>query len=472
MSGALKSPATKPGGPRSGGVKADGLKSGGLKPGGLKSATAARSAGGSAKKPTSDGVQKSVATTPVATKGAGPSKPVRSAKAVAGKSGAGRPVDDKPAAAKARANPIAPNKILPGKTTPGKSAAGNVNSGKGTAGQRAGAKGAAGHNSGGKGAGGKGAGGKGTGGKGTGGNVTGVETRSDQVAAGAAKPDPVDVSRANPSKTSSGRATLPKGGSTAVAKLAAGGTEATTARKHFASPDEPKRVKGSPAVGKGAGVGAAGVGAGVTGSSTGKASRSSPGGGSAGGRPGGGGSAGVVPAGGVSAGGAVSSDASGRVKLKKKKKRRNLAPSEPVRLPPAPVTSNSKMQKNRAGFHAREIEHYRELLLQKRRELLGDVSSMEREALRDTGGSLSNLPVHMADIGTDNYEQEFTLGLVEKDRQLMREINVALAKIQDGSYGICEGTGNPIGKPRLEVQPWARHSIEYARQIEKRNYRY
>jgi RNA polymerase-binding transcription factor DksA len=94
---------------------------------------------------------------------------------------------------------------------------------------------------------------------------------------------------------------------------------------------------------------------------------------------------------------------------------------------------------------------------------------MEREALRTGGGSnLSNLPIHMADMGTDNYEQEFTLGLMEKDRQLLREINIALGKIQNGVYGICEGTGKPIGKPRLEAQPWARYSIEYARKMEKR----
>jgi RNA polymerase-binding protein DksA len=74
----------------------------------------------------------------------------------------------------------------------------------------------------------------------------------------------------------------------------------------------------------------------------------------------------------------------------------------------------------------------------------------------------------MADMGTDNYEQEFTLGLVEKDRNLLREINVALAKIENGQYGICEGTGKPIGRPRLEAQPWARFSIEFAREQERR----
>ena len=70
-------------------------------------------------------------------------------------------------------------------------------------------------------------------------------------------------------------------------------------------------------------------------------------------------------------------------------------------------------------------------------------------------------------MGTDNYEQEFTLGLVEKDRNLLREINQALAKIQNGTYGICEGTGKPISKVRLEAQPWAKYSVEYARLLER-----
>lgn len=141
--------------------------------------------------------------------------------------------------------------------------------------------------------------------------------------------------------------------------------------------------------------------------------------------------------------------------------------SNPPAHHPARVPTDGKPRKNQAKLGARELEHYRDLLLAKRRELVGDMSSMEREALRNAGGSnLSNLPLHMADMGTDNYEQEFTLGLMEKDRILLREINHALAKVQDGSYGICEGTGNPIAKPRLEAQPWARFSIEYARRLE------
>ena len=143
-------------------------------------------------------------------------------------------------------------------------------------------------------------------------------------------------------------------------------------------------------------------------------------------------------------------------------------PPRPVMPVPVPVPTNGKPRKNQAGLSPKELEHFRDLLLQKRRELVGDMGQMEREALRSASGSnLSNLPLHMADMGTDNYEQEFTLGLVEKERNLLREINSALAKIMDGTYGICEGTGKPISKVRLEAQPWARFSIEHARKMEK-----
>ena len=138
---------------------------------------------------------------------------------------------------------------------------------------------------------------------------------------------------------------------------------------------------------------------------------------------------------------------------------------------PPPPPPRSKPSKNQAGFSMKELEQFRDALLAKRRELVGDMRSMESEALQRSGENLSNLPLHMADMGTDNYEQEFTLGLMEKDRNLLREINQALSKIMDGRYGICEGTGKVIAKARLEVQPWAKYSIEHARKLENRGVR-
>ena len=85
----------------------------------------------------------------------------------------------------------------------------------------------------------------------------------------------------------------------------------------------------------------------------------------------------------------------------------------------------------------------------------------------DASGDLSSMPIHMADIGTDNYEQEFALGLMESERKLLREIDEALGRIENQTYGVCEGTGKLIRKARLEAQPWAKYCVEYARMLEQ-----
>ena len=146
------------------------------------------------------------------------------------------------------------------------------------------------------------------------------------------------------------------------------------------------------------------------------------------------------------------------------------APS-PVLHRPDRLTSDSAPRKNRAGLGARDLDHFRRLLLEKRAELTGDMTSMEREALQHADAHPASATADTADLGSDAYEQEFTLGLVEKERQVLREINEALAKLHDGTYGLCEATGEPIGRPRLEAKPWAKFSIQHARKVEKPTYR-
>jgi DnaK suppressor protein len=122
-------------------------------------------------------------------------------------------------------------------------------------------------------------------------------------------------------------------------------------------------------------------------------------------------------------------------------------------------------------LNAANIEHFKQLLLEKRREILKNVSEIEDEALKksrlDASGDLSSMPIHMADLGTDNYEQEFVIGLMDSERKLLHEIDDALQRIEENVYGICEGTGKAIPKARLEAQPWARYCVEYARMLEE-----
>jgi RNA polymerase-binding transcription factor DksA len=115
---------------------------------------------------------------------------------------------------------------------------------------------------------------------------------------------------------------------------------------------------------------------------------------------------------------------------------------------------------------AKQLRHYRDLLLLKRAELVGDLSAMEEAALQARGGNLSHLPIHMADIGTDTFDQDFNLGLAESERQRLREIDDALMRIVKKTYGVCQMTGKPIPEARLEAKPWAKYTIEAARAIE------
>jgi DnaK suppressor protein len=144
--------------------------------------------------------------------------------------------------------------------------------------------------------------------------------------------------------------------------------------------------------------------------------------------------------------------------------------SKPVRIDRRPVLVEMPAEIPPTYLTAAELESFREMLLQKRHELIGDVANLEDGAIR-SGGShnasgLSSMPIHMADLGSDTWEQELTLGLIENERGLLREIDEALERIKDRTYGMCLATGKPITKARLRAKPWAKYCIEYARKRE------
>jgi RNA polymerase-binding protein DksA len=121
----------------------------------------------------------------------------------------------------------------------------------------------------------------------------------------------------------------------------------------------------------------------------------------------------------------------------------------------------------RTKLSAKDLDQYREILLRTRNELIGRVDSLEDEALRSSGGNLSNMPLHMADVGTDTFDQEFALNLAASDREKLNEIDAALQRIQDRTYGVCQLTGKPIPKARLDANPLAKHTVEAARLVER-----
>src|SRR5262245_56603901 len=100
-----------------------------------------------------------------------------------------------------------------------------------------------------------------------------------------------------------------------------------------------------------------------------------------------------------------------------------------------------------------------------RARLRGDVATMAQVALRKSGmeGSESaGMPIHMAELGSDNFEQEFTLSLMETEEDTLRRIESALERIHEGSFGRCMQCDGPIAKARLDAIPYTPVCIKCA----------
>jgi RNA polymerase-binding transcription factor DksA len=111
-----------------------------------------------------------------------------------------------------------------------------------------------------------------------------------------------------------------------------------------------------------------------------------------------------------------------------------------------------------------DLEFYKNRLLVLRSRLRSDVAAMSDAALSrsrtEAAGDLSAVPLHMADIGTDNFEQEQTLSFIESDSSTLSLIEDALQRIENGSYGTCESCGHPIPKARLNFLPYAANCVQ------------
>lgn len=115
---------------------------------------------------------------------------------------------------------------------------------------------------------------------------------------------------------------------------------------------------------------------------------------------------------------------------------------------------------------AKDIKFFKEMLLELRRRMHGDVSTIQKSATKknraDDSDNRTSMPTHPADIGSDNFDQEFALSLAEVGSGRIREVEEALEKIENGTYGVCEECGSRITKKRLEAIPYAALCIDCA----------
>lgn len=135
-------------------------------------------------------------------------------------------------------------------------------------------------------------------------------------------------------------------------------------------------------------------------------------------------------------------------------------PEEPMSPPETPEDASG------SPFSQEELEHFKELLLQRRREAREEIKQMRRqiEQAKDQAGDDTAYGVHMADAGTDAREREKLHLMIARQQKYIGYLDRALERIENGTYGICRVTGEPISKERLEAVPHTEISIEAKRQ--------
>ncbi|MBF0512168.1 MAG: TraR/DksA family transcriptional regulator [Candidatus Omnitrophica bacterium] len=110
-----------------------------------------------------------------------------------------------------------------------------------------------------------------------------------------------------------------------------------------------------------------------------------------------------------------------------------------------------------------KFEVYKKLLLEIKEKISGDIRDLSEENTgsgNDRGGDVSGHALHMADVATDMYDREFTLGLAANDRELLFQVEEALSRIQEGDYGICVSCKKPIPATRLKALPHTQNCMK------------
>ena len=120
---------------------------------------------------------------------------------------------------------------------------------------------------------------------------------------------------------------------------------------------------------------------------------------------------------------------------------------------------------------AKDLLFYKDLLLKLRDRIIDEISFLSNDNLnrsqKESSGDLSSHSFHMADQGTDNFDREFAASLLSNEQDVLYEIDEALRRVEGGTYGVCESTGEPIERERLKVLPFARYCVAAQAEMER-----
>ncbi len=121
------------------------------------------------------------------------------------------------------------------------------------------------------------------------------------------------------------------------------------------------------------------------------------------------------------------------------------------------------------------LQQYKKRLVALKTRLAGEIEHIAKDTLgqspRDAAGDLSSYAYHMADMATDSYNQEFSLNIASAEQKTLLEIDDALKRVEEGTYGVCESCGKPIAQRRLQAVPHARLCVKCQEATEGRRRR-
>jgi RNA polymerase-binding protein DksA len=129
---------------------------------------------------------------------------------------------------------------------------------------------------------------------------------------------------------------------------------------------------------------------------------------------------------------------------------------------------------NGMPLNKEQIKQFRQLLITERARCAKEIKSLAQDASkspREASGDLSAYTVHMADMAADTYERELSMNIVSSEQEILYQIDEALKRLDEGSYGVCQQCSQPIAMSRLKAVPYASLCISCQRVKEQKNKR-
>jgi len=120
----------------------------------------------------------------------------------------------------------------------------------------------------------------------------------------------------------------------------------------------------------------------------------------------------------------------------------------------------------------KQLDYFKEKLLSEKQKVLEEMDELQqsnlKQSISDSAGEISRYSYHLGDVASLSYGREFSMGLAERQQKYLEQIDEALMRIEEGTYGICKVTGELIAVERLDEVPVAKYSVKGKEILEKR----